>query len=67
MKPKTVERLVLRGGSFYYISWGVRCAYRLDFGAPDYGNGDVGFRVVLSKPKKEHEHDFVDLHDTVTR
>ena len=38
---------VLRGGSFYDITGGVRCAYRLRYD-PDARDSRYGFRVVAS-------------------
>ena len=35
---------VLRGGSFGFIGWSARCAYRYDL---DFGN-DIGFRIVAA-------------------
>ena len=35
---------VLRGGSFDYVEWFARCAFRLHY-YPGYWNFDVGFRV----------------------
>lgn len=39
---------VLRGGAFYDIPQGVRCASRSWDDLPSYGSFDVGFRVVVS-------------------
>jgi formylglycine-generating enzyme required for sulfatase activity/energy-coupling factor transporter ATP-binding protein EcfA2 len=38
---------VLRGGSFYFVSGGVRCAFRLR-NFPVFGYGDWGFRLVVA-------------------
>ncbi len=46
---KANGRRVLRGGSFSYNLWNVRCAYR-GRGSPNYHWGNGGFRVVVASP-----------------
>jgi formylglycine-generating enzyme required for sulfatase activity len=46
--PKDIRR-VLRGGSFDYGSWPVRCACR-DWRVPDFFYWNSGFRVVVVAP-----------------
>ena len=45
--PATGDMRVLRGGSFHHDADYVRCAVR-DGYYPDYGNDNLGFRVVVS-------------------
>ena len=45
--PESSKLRVLRGGSFGYTAYGVRCAFR-DYGGTDVGSGVGGFRVVVS-------------------
>ena len=44
--PQSGSSRVLRGGSWHYGPYVVRCAYR-DFGAPDIRYDDYGFRLLL--------------------
>jgi formylglycine-generating enzyme required for sulfatase activity len=43
---------VLRGGSFWFVAWHCRSAYRYGVG-PDFDRGDDAFRAVLAPPPPE--------------
>lgn len=45
--PGTLSPRVIRGGSWLYIRWYGRCAYR-DWSLPDDCDDDLGFRVIVS-------------------
>ncbi|MCB0109317.1 MAG: SUMF1/EgtB/PvdO family nonheme iron enzyme, partial [Caldilineaceae bacterium] len=42
----TAGNRTVRGGSFYYTNYQIRCAARTGF-APDTANEHIGFRIVL--------------------
>ena len=46
---------VVRGGSFYYTQYQIRCAARTGF-APDTTSQHMGFRVVLDEPIMQWRH-----------
>lgn len=48
--PADPEKRIVRGGSFYYTQYQIRCAARTGF-APDTTSQHIGFRVVLETPQ----------------
>ncbi len=50
---ETSDARVLRGGSFDNNHWDVRCLVR-NWGVPDFGGWNLGFRVVVSPFVTEH-------------
>ncbi len=50
--PDDGSKRIMRGGSWYSMDWDTRCSVRFKH-EPDFKNGSVGFRLVLSGPKKE--------------
>lgn len=46
---------IVRGGSFYYTQYQIRCAARTGF-APETANQHIGLRVVIDKPLTEWRH-----------
>ncbi|MEZ4734129.1 MAG: formylglycine-generating enzyme family protein [Caldilineaceae bacterium] len=48
--PTDPEKRIVRGGSFYYTQYQIRCAARTGF-VPDTSSQHIGFRVVLETPQ----------------
>jgi formylglycine-generating enzyme required for sulfatase activity len=53
--PEDPGKRVVRGGSFYYTQYQIRCAARTGF-TPDTASQHIGLRVVIDKPTNEWRH-----------
>ncbi len=49
--PEDGDTRVLRGGSWYSVSWDARCSVRFKY-EPLFKNSSLGFRLVLPGPKR---------------